>query len=147
MKLSDFQPKIKKYLIFILPILMIILLILIFVGNNPEKKNLRNSPVQELDMQTFYSRGSRDEEKRSESSFAPGDPIQIQIQYKNAYEKVPLKLVVRSQEEKVVQSTDFEIEGTKTNFVTVGQIQDKGKYYVYIYYNDNQIASTTFSIK
>ncbi len=113
---------------------------------NSEKNNLKNSPIQELSLQTYYSKSSRDEEKYLQTKFKLGDPIQLNLDYKNVFEKIAVTLDVENGKGKSIQNNTFDIEGTKSIFVTLGSITEKGNYKAYISYEGQKIASANFSV-
>lgn len=125
---------------------LIIILILAFWGLNSQKRNLKDSPIQELSLKSYYSKSARDEEKKEQSSFKIGDPIQINIDYKNAFEKTPVTFEVQNSTGSVIQSNDFDIYGTESIYVSVGSIQDGGSYKARLKYNNKVIASVGFRV-
>lgn len=146
MKILNKVLKNKIFVFGFLFIFVIILCIWFFGGINSEKNNLKNSPIQELSLQTFYSKSSRDEEKRPEVNFKLGDPIQLNIDYKNVFEKISVTLNVENGKGELIQNNIFDLEGTKSIFVTIGSPSEKGSYKAYIVYEDKKIASASFNI-
>ncbi|MBP9758068.1 hypothetical protein KBD45_00075 [Candidatus Dojkabacteria bacterium] len=136
----------KKFIYSLSVIILIILCIWLLWDTNSEKNNLKNSPIQELSLQTYYSKSSRDEEKYLQTKFKLGDPIQLNLDYKNVFEKIAVTLDVENGKGKSIQNNTFDIEGTKSIFVTLGSITEKGNYKAYISYEGQKIASANFSV-
>jgi hypothetical protein len=145
MNIKEFFQK-NKILSISAIIALIIVLILALGGLNSQKKNLKDSPIQELTLTMFYSKSTRDAEKKESDVFKLNDPIQANINYKNAFEKTNITFEITDATGKVIQNNTFDIEGTDSIFITVGGLVDTGNYKARIKYNDKDIASTGFRI-
>lgn len=134
----------NKNVLYLLIILLIILLIASLVGNNSRKNAAITGDVE---LEVYYSKSSRDEEKRVENTFNPGDPIQVRVNYANFIENTALILEVKNNSNDVIQLTEIEVEGNEDSFVTVSNAEEKGRYKVSIKNEEKEMASTSFRVK
>ncbi|MCK4635339.1 MAG: hypothetical protein KAT32_00595 [Candidatus Moranbacteria bacterium] len=137
--LKSFHQKItinKKIILFIGIIVFVGLGIYFFINKPNEFKIDKSDDVQ---VYIYYSKGSRDAEKKEQYIFSTNDPMQVKIDFENMNDgtiaTVSFKKVVN---EEIIQSTEVPLGGQKgSRFVTLSQVikKDVGKYNIEVVIN------------
>lgn len=148
-KRKFFKFKLKQF--FIIP-LILLALVAIFSGYKIIKgisdKN-KIVTVKIVELKTFESKGSRDENKVERSEFAQNTPIQAMFKFSKAKKGTVIKFALYNskREEKQVVEIPLENEGLRfVSLTTAGFVLEKGNYEIEISQGKYILKKVSFSV-
>lgn len=139
--------KLNKKLIFRV-ILVLTILITLIVAGLKFKERLDNITVEDMKISVYYSKGSRDTQKQLKDTYLINDPIQAQIEFKNAKDGTTLTYQLRFNNE-ILNEFAIPISGTSNRFITVnppGATLKPGEYNIVLLQKGFEITSKQFKV-